>query len=387
MIPDMRQLLLTFLITLAVFGVCVPGIEAQDRNPANPGVALPKLAPIRCDPTERLRRLQAAGGHPQVDLAVGRGLQWLKKTQAADGSWGAKDKRPDGSSMSNDKNSMTAMALLCFLGHCELQGSEEYGKTVSKAIEFLTSTPPEDRNIGVGNRGAYSHPIRTYALCEAYTMTKIKELGPFAKKAAEAIVKGQNESGGWAYAYAKGPAAHVDLSVTGWNIQALKAASLAGLKIDGLDKAMDKAAAYVKRCQDKTGRFAYKEGSTGKASLTGAGAFSLQIWKDARSEEVQKSLDWIIQNQAKKWSKVNVYEWYYHTKACFQAAWSPGGRTYWDAWNKGFQNIVVSAQDPDGHWPHGAYFHGDTDVFRTTMTILMLEVYYRYAPMGGGRAD
>ena len=163
MIPAMKQLHLTFSITLAVFGVFVPGIEAQDRNLANPALATPKPAPIRCDPTERLRRLQAAGGHPNTDKAVIRGLQWLKKTQAADGSWGAKDKRPDGSSISNDKNSMTAMALLCFLGHCELQDSEEYGKTVSKAIEFLTSTPPEDRNIGVGNRGSYSHPIRTYA--------------------------------------------------------------------------------------------------------------------------------------------------------------------------------------------------------------------------------
>ena len=25
-------------------------------------------------------------------------------------------------------------------------------------------------------------------------------------------------------------------------------------------------------------------------------------------------------------------------------------------------------------------FHGDTDIYRTTMTILMLEVYYRYMP-------
>ena len=29
--------------------------------------------------------------------------------------------------------------------------------------------------------------------------------------------------------------------------------------IDGLDEAMDKAIAYVKRCQDKSGKFAYKE--------------------------------------------------------------------------------------------------------------------------------
>ena len=78
---------------------------------------------------------------------------------------------------------------------------------------------------------------------------------------SEHIIKGQNESGGWAYGYGKGPVVHTDLSVTGWNIQALKAAALTGISIDGLDEAMDKAIAYTKRCQDKTGKFAYKEGS------------------------------------------------------------------------------------------------------------------------------
>ena len=107
---------------------------------------------------------------------------------------------------------------------------------------------------------------------EAYTMTKIPKLKEYAKRASEHIIKGQNESGGWAYGYGKGPVAHTDLSVTGWNIQALKAAALTGIPIDGLDEAMDKAIAYTKRCQDKTGKFAYKEGSGGKPSLTGTGS-------------------------------------------------------------------------------------------------------------------
>ena len=156
-------------------------------------------------------------------------------------------------------------------------------------------------------------------------MTKIKKLELYAKRSAEAIVKGQNERGGWAYGYAKGVGAHVDLSVTGWNIQALKAAALTGLSIDGLDEAMDKAVAYTKRCQDTTGKFAYKEGTGGKPSLTGAGVLCLQIWKEAKSQEAQKGLEWIIANQAKEWKSVNPYEWYYHAQACFQATGVSGG--------------------------------------------------------------
>ena len=118
----------------------------------------------------------------------------------------------------------------------------------------------------------------------------------------------------------------------------------------------------------------------GKPSLTGTGVLSLQIWKNAKSEEAKKGLEWIVANQAKEWKSVNVYGWYYHAQACFAATGVSGGAGYWRAWNKDFQQIVCGAQASDGHWPHGAHYHGDTDIYRTTMTILMLEVYYRYMP-------
>ena len=347
------------------------------------GLSLPKTMQQRCDPKKRIERLRSGGGKDMTEGAIMRGLNWLKSVQDEDGGWGNKDKDDQGNlvrnASQNYRNAMSGMALLAYLGHCELQDSPTFGPTVQKGIDFLTSTSP-DEVVHNGNKGSYAHPIRTYALCEAYTMTKIPKLKEYAKRAAEVIIKGQNESGGWAYGYGKGPVAHTDLSVTGWNIQALKAAALTGISIDGLDASMDKAAAYTKRCQDATGKFAYKEGSGGKPSLTGTGVLCLQIWKNASSKEAQLGLDWIIANQKQEWKQVDVYEWYYHAQACFQATGVSGGSKYWRAWNKNFQQIVCGAQASDGHWPHGKHFHGDTDIYRTTMTILMLEVYYRYMP-------
>ena len=343
------------------------------------GLSLPKTMQQRCDPKKRLARLRSGGGKEMTETAIIRGLDWLKANQDPEGSWGGKDKDGEGNPKATNKDAMTGMALLAFLGHCELQDSPDYGPTVQKAINFLTSTPP-DKPVGGGNTGSYSHPIRTYALCEAYTMTKIKKLEEFAKRAAIHVIKGQNESGGWAYAYGKGVAAHTDLSVTGWNIQALKAAALTGISIDGLDEAMDKAVEYTKKCQDQSGKFAYKIGSGGKPSLTGTGVLCLQIWKNAKSEEAKKGLEWIVANQAKDWKSVNIYEWYYHAQACFQATGVSGGSGFWRAWNKDFQQIVCGAQASDGHWPGGKHYHGESDIYNTTMTILMLEVYYRYMP-------
>ena len=123
---------------------------------------------------------------------------------------------------------------------------------------------------------------------------------------------------------------------------------------------------------------AYKIGSGGKPSLTGAGVYSLQMWKNAKSKEAQLGLDWIIANQKKEWKQIDVYEWYYHTQACFQATGVSGASRYWRSWNRDFPRIVCDAQSPEGHWSPGAHFHGDTEIFRTTLAILMLEVYYRY---------
>ena len=285
--------------------------DKMTKAMAGIGLALPKTMQQRCDPKKRIARLKSGGGKTMTETAIVKGLSWLKATQSEDGSWGAKDKNENGEPIKADahhKKAMTGMALLCYLGHCELQDSPDFGPTVQKAISYITSMPP-DEPVGAGNRGSYSHPIRTYALCEAYTMTKIKKLEVYAKRAAELVIKRQNENGGWAYAYGKGPAAHTDLSVAGWNIQALKAAAYTGIEISGLDEAMDKAIKYVKECQDKAGKFAYQRGKGGKASLTGTGVLSLQIWKNAKSEEAEKGLEWIVQNEAviTEWSKVDVY--------------------------------------------------------------------------------
>ena len=66
-------------------------------------------------------------------------------------------------------------------------------------------------------------------------------------------------------------------------------------------------------------------------------------------------------------------------KLAFQAT-GAGQSNFWRSWNRDFQRIVTDAQSEDGHWKHGYHFHGDTDIYRTTMAILMLEVYYRYMP-------
>ena len=98
-------------------------------------------------------------------------------------------------------------------------------------------------------------------------MTKDERLVPLIKQAVDYIVNGQRPDGGWAYSYdthSRLPANDIksDTSVSGWQIQALKAAHLTGLP--GMDKtvhpALDNAMKNLDRVfNPKDGSFGYRE--------------------------------------------------------------------------------------------------------------------------------
>lgn len=72
-----------------------------------------------------------------------------------------------------------------------------------------------------------------------------------------------------------------------------------------------------------------------------------------------------------------LYAWYYITQARFHQ----GGKS-WVTWNKQFAPILCNMQNPDGSWcpaPDSSEA-GYGPVYCTTLTALMLEVYYRFLP-------
>ena len=87
-----------------------------------------------------------------------KALNWLTKDQNADGSWGK-----------NSKGAMTGFALLCYLGHCELTDSPEYGEAVAKGIKYLVELGDEkDGWLYVTNHkhgSAYAHGIASLCSC------------------------------------------------------------------------------------------------------------------------------------------------------------------------------------------------------------------------------
>lgn len=354
------------------------------------GGGIPGIISKRCDLNDRMKRITENGGTPQCEEAVVKSLRWLKKQQNKDGSWGG--------APHNYKCAMTGMALLSYLAHCETPLSEEFGETVLKGISFLVDQGMKNPVLSLvpqRNEVSYDHAVATYALCEAYTFCKqmdipsISNLEKVVIKAVDKIVDNQNTDGGWAYNYNTKAGAHTDLSVTGWNVQALKAAEHGGIR-----PSKGEIRTALRKNVMPDGKFSYKEnGNMPRSSLVGVGVLSLQMTGNGSDSAARKGLDWIKNNVKNlQWGqgsgtenvKSNLYMHYY----CVQAAMNRGGDV-WTSYNKAFRDAVLSGQNADGSFRKNdvGYVSGmsnkSENIYRQCLATLMLETYYRFLPGTG----
>lgn len=304
-----------------------------------------------------------------TEAAVQKALHWLKDNQKPDGSW------------NKDKNAMTGLALLTFLAHGETPGSKDFGPTVEKGIRYLVDN--QDKNGQWGRE--YAHAIATYAISEAYGMTRIPELKPAMEKGIDIIIKGQQAGGAWDYKYAKGD--RRDTSVSGWHVQALKAANLAGSENPRIEEAMGKAVEDLRSVYDSnTGSFSYGQKSPKEnLAMTGVGTLCMQLLGYDKSSEVSKGVQLLKQAKC-DWEHpvphAAMYGWYYITQVKFHK----GGST-WSSWNNEFARTITGNQESDGHWEFPKHDNGKAEhganqgaVYSTTLAALMLQVYYRNLP-------
>ena len=361
------------------------------------GVSVPKSMSGRCDKVGRVARLARGGvkNPDRVEASVIKALNWLNQDQNADGSWG-----------NNAKGAMTGFALLCYLGHCELTDSPEYGEAVAKGIKYLVELGDEkDGWLYVTNQkhgSAYAHGIASYALAEAYGMTEKPFILPVLKKAIQRIVAGQKSDGGWVYMVESagvdnlrfvdfGNKGSSDTSVSGWQFQALKAAYNTGAVFPDIEEALEASIKNFYRVySNQNGSFGYKNPShkTDNHKLTGVGSLGLQSWKHGHPSEeekratLKKAMEHILKNNlAMDYASddANLYSWYYDAQALFNY-----GGAYWTAWNRKMEPMLINSQLADGSWPKegggktSSQGGKDAEVYRTTLCTLMLEVYYRY---------
>jgi len=315
-------------------------------------------------------RAQAIRQHPGAEAAergVVAALRWLKDQQQADGGW----------SHGSHRLGISALATLAFLGHGETPDSEEFGATLTKAFRFLTAS----FNTGIN---MYEHAIVTYALAEGYGMTRSASLRqPLEQRVAllfqaQQVPKAESlHNGGWRYSAGSVDA---DTSVTGWCVQALSAARLAGLDVP--PSVLDSASQFLWNMHHD-GTFGY-ERPGGTTSTTAIGVLSQMFLGQGADPRLKVSLE-KLKSVRFEWDKTEaplgmvLHQWYYLTQVFFHA-----GGAYWKNWNGLFREALLQRQADDGHWDLPAMSKekefNQPPVYSTALCALMLEVYYRYLP-------
>jgi hypothetical protein len=365
-------------------------------------IALPAILRSRCSPQERLTKMRENGGNEQCEGAVKKSLQWLQKKQNPDGSWGT-----------SHKGGMTGLALLAYLGHCETPESPVYGETVLKGLTYLMELGQKNKAPFDGIystqpsviSSTYEHGIATYAMGEMYSFAKlgskpIPGLRESFERGTAIIITKQQGPGSWGYKDGIGydQYGRNDLSVTGWQYQALKAAKHTGLKIAGLPAAIKKVEKYLESTQTADGGFggADRTQHYNQWNLTGAALLGLQTLGVGNAGMIQKGIRWLVDELKKEplnWnSDCYLYVWYYNTQAFFQKGGEP-----WAKWNEQFQKIILENQNADGSYKvegvgtigsaGTSAAGGDADIYRVCLCTLMLEVYYRYLKVGDRGGD
>ena len=337
----------------------------------------------------------AGYGDANTEGAVLKALRWLKKTQNPNGSWQG--------TIAN-----TALAVLTYLAHGETPASKEFGLTVQNAIQYLidaqtTNAAGEATYRGVdGNE--YATLIVTYALCEAYGMTRNPNAKIAALKGMERIVNNQSPTGGWDYKMNK-TSTRDDMSFEGWALQAIKAGKMAGLHPDGLDECIKKAIKCLKTRNFRGLGFNYTAGG-GATGLTATGCLCMQLLGYMNETEVKTAL-----NTMREWKPIfeskeglkdggptpgasPQYYCYYAAQCKYQAGMCQGAKPenvkIWQDWNtamkalypRSITTLPETIDGPDGkpkaigYWKEGY----NNPTMGTCLVALQLMVYYRYLP-------
>jgi len=348
--------------------VAPPAPAAVQPAAAPPAAAQPAAAPPAAR-AGRLARTQSSGiaastaTSSTADLtreaepAIERGLRWMEKEQRTDGGWGEKY-----------TVAVTSLGLIANMARGYTPGTQPYGKVMDKGLDFLLK---ESKSSPSGYMGTimYEHGLATLALSEIWGQTdRDDEVKTALKQAVDVILRSQNRAGGWRY---NPRPIEADVSVTAMQTVALASARQAGILIP--DRTIEMAIRYIKSCRDHaTGGFTYQGGPPAGFARTSACCFALMMCGEAKSEEVQGGLDYIMGF----WERAPQYiEWYWYGMYYSSLAMHRASDEQFARWYPQVRRAVMQKQVRDGHWD------GDEGPqYATAMALIVLSIPFDFVP-------
>lgn len=315
-----------------------------------------------------------------IDNAVVRGIEFLATAQKPSGAWETES--------FGESTAATSLAVMAFLAAGHMPGEGPYGKQINRGIRWVIEHQEENGMLvhRKSHGPMYSHGISTLMLAEVYGMVD-EDLSRDVRRALErgialilksqAVEKHDRHRGGWRYQI---DSKDSDLSVTGWQVLALRAAKNVGCDVPA--EAIDEAVAYIKRCASLRGGeefqgFGYQPGNGATPTLTGVGILALEVCGDHHSPEAIGAAEFLAARPLRTGSNYFYYGVYYTNVGMFKM-----GGQYADITREHTADLLISAQQPDGSWlSEHSTERRVGPVYSTSLAILALAVDYRYLPI------
>ncbi len=321
--------------------------------------------------------------------AVKKALDWLKKKQNQDGSWG--------NGFDKDmQNAVSSLAVLAFLSHGENTDSHNYGSTVKAGLKNLLNKGSHYNHKGF--LGGFGEALLTYVIAEGASMTFVPELTAQTRNRTLLISK--------QLARFSDDTSHGTLSP--WNYQAIKAACYA-VPANNFKRVVEQSAKHLLRQHQtqSTRTLSSSNHNTNQSSLDSifARTYCLQLFGYTKHPSVVKYLNQAVKLKNGKALKVDwnttstwpLYAWYYKTNSLFFA--SSGKGYIWRKWYGNVTDGLLDNQNSDGSFysPEGGKSNdkdymgngetvktfGTDDnlmIYSTAICALILQVKHRYLP-------
>ena len=331
---------------------------------------------------------QESGVTAEIDAAIKRAAGFLVSQQHANGSIADR----------GHENAMTSLAIMALasVGHQPTDPTAE-GAMIKKGLQFVLSSNRQDK---AGYFGAsdgsrmYGHGIVTLMLTEMIGMggddRTDDAIHQACQKAIDLIIRSQRvkkpsfAKGGWRYTP---DAADSDLSVSVWQLMALRSA-----KNDGLDvpsSTIDDAIVYLVRSftspvdangqpkQAKNG-FSYEANNDSPTfTMSAAGLLAMQVCGQYDSPLVIGAAEWLKEHPPKWGERFVLYGIYYYAQGMHQR----GGETAESA-SKLVASELLKHQDSNGSWQSSSGEEQNAGkVYCTALAILSLSVKYHFLPI------
>ncbi len=300
-----------------------------------------------------------------------RGVAYLVKTQAADGSWQGGQSGPG----------VTGMALMTLLASGEDPNFGKYSQAVRKAVKSIVDS--QDTSTGYLGNSMYHHGFGMLGLAEAYgtvddrtfwrsAPTKKKSIGAALELAVRSAMTSQkkNPLGAWRYSP---DASDADTSVSGAVLIGLLAARNAGIEVP--DASIDRAISYYEGMTSDNGNVGYSGGMGGMGQSTARTSIASLVYAIARRQDLPKYKATVtnLTNNLEAGGNDHYKEYarYYQSQALFQ-----GDMEAWEKWNKMLIEKLKGSQHEDGS------FRGNFGApASTSLNLLSLALNYRFLPI------